>query len=352
MSLGPLMVDIAGFELDSTDVEVLKHPLVGGVILFARNYADPQQLTQLTASIHQIKKPQLLIAVDHEGGRVQRFRVGFTELPPAAEIGKLFDQDKDQGLLIAERCGWLLGVELRSHGVDFSFAPVLDLFSTHSSVINDRAFHENPESVVRIASAYINGMHRGGVAAIGKHFPGHGTVAADSHLELPVDDRSFYDIANSDLIPFRRLAEKLEGIMPAHVLYPKIDRLAAGFSTVWIQQILRQEYAFKGVVFSDDLSMAGALTAGDIVARANAAKQAGCDMLLVCNDRASVLKLLASWQPGADPVGQVRLMRLHGKAAQYQSAEFKQDERWQAAHREIEKLTAAPSLDLGDDSPA
>lgn len=346
------MVDIAGTQLQPVDIDVLNHPLVGGVILFSRNYENPDQLARLTESIHAIKKPQLLIAVDQEGGRVQRFRSGFTEIPAASTFGSFYDTDKEYAFGLSERCGWLLGVELRSVGVDFSFAPVLDLLNPKSTVISERAFHRDPVAVVEIANAFIAGLQRGGVAAIGKHFPGHGTVVADSHLELPIDDRSYYDLSNSDLIPFGRLASKLQGVMPAHVLYPQVDNVAAGYSKIWIQQILRQEYSFQGVVFSDDLSMQGALAAGNIVARADAAKNAGCDMLLVCNDRTSVNKLLAAWRPDSDPLGQVRLMRLHGKSPEIKRARLSTHKQWLSAHNEIENLTQAPSLDLGDDAPA
>lgn len=352
MSLGPLMVDIEGLELTAADMKLLQHSLVGGVILFSRNYQDPEQLERLTKSIHELKTPNLLIAVDQEGGRVQRLRNGFTELPAAAIIGSIYDKDKQSAVSLAQRFGWLLAVELRAVGIDFSFAPVLDVFNPKSTVINDRAFHSDPSAIVDIASGFINGLKRGGVAAIGKHFPGHGSVAADSHLELPIDDRSYYDLSQLDLIPFRRLAEKLQGVMPAHVLYPKVDNVAAGFSPVWIQKILREEYQFQGVVFSDDLSMKGALSAGDIVERAVAAKNAGCDMVLVCNDRASVHELITKWRPDSDPVGQVRLMRLHGKAATLARADFSLNDEWLSAHNEIQNLTLAPSLELGDDTPA
>ena len=346
------MVDIEGVELDPTDVDLLRHPLVGGVILFARNYQDPEQLARLTRHIHEIKTPNLLIAVDQEGGRVQRLRNGFTELPAAAAIGSFYDDDKQKAIALAERCGWLLAVELRAVGIDFSFAPVLDLFTEKSTVINDRAFHKDPAAIVDIAGGFIAGLKRGGVAAIGKHFPGHGSVAADSHLELPVDERSYYDISHLDLIPFRRLAGKLQGVMPAHVLYPKVDNVAAGFSRVWIQQILREEFNFQGVVFSDDLTMKGALTAGNIIERADAAKNAGCDMILVCNDRPSVIQLIAGWRPESDPLGQVRLMRLHGKAAALKRRDFANNEEWLSTHHDIQNLTPMPSLDLGDDTPA
>ena len=346
------MVDIEGVELDSTDIDLLKHPLIGGVILFSRNYRDPEQLISLTKQIHEIKTPNLLIAVDQEGGRVQRLRNGFTEIPAAATIGSVYDENKQKALALAERCGWLLAVELRAVGIDFSFAPVLDLFTEKSTVINDRAFHKDPAAIVDIAGSFVAGLKRGGVAAIGKHFPGHGSVEADSHLELPVDERSYYDISHLDLIPFRRLAEKLQGVMPAHVLFPQVDRVPAGFSRVWIQQILREEFNFQGVVFSDDLTMKGALAAGDIIERATAAKNAGCDMILICNDRVSVNQLVAGWHPESDPLGQVRLMRLHGKAPILERGDFATNAEWLAIHEELMNLTPMPSLDLGDDAPA
>ncbi|MEM7467345.1 MAG: beta-N-acetylhexosaminidase, partial [Pseudomonadota bacterium] len=301
---------------------------------------------------HNLRTPKLLVAVDQEGGRVQRFRQEFTELPPAAVFGSIYDEEPIEALRLAEQCAWLLAQEIAAVGVDFSFAPVLDRYNRSSTVINDRAFHEQVEVVVDIARAFIAGLHSGGVAAVGKHFPGHGTVIADSHHELPVDDRSYYDISAADLIPFRRLAQKLEGMMPAHVLYPQVDRLPAGFSKVWIKDILRGECDFKGAVFSDDLSMKGAHAEGDIFARADAAKNAGCDMLLVCNDRPAVKQLLVSWKSESDPLSQVRLIRLHGKTQENASEKLRQDDTYLAIKSELESLNQNPSLNLGDDAPA
>ena len=343
------MTDFDGETLTAPDRDVLMHPLVGGVVLFSRNYADPEQLTALTAEIHALRTPKLLIAVDHEGGRVQRFRSGFTELPSAAVIGAVYDDQPDQGLAFARECGWLMASELRAVGVDFSFAPVLDLRNTQSRIIDDRAFHADPHAVGRLAHAFIQGMHEAGMAAVGKHFPGHGTVAADSHVELPVDDRSFYDLTNADLIPFRLLAKNLEGMMPAHIRYPQIDGEPAGYSRVWIRDILRSELGFQGIVFSDDLNMSGAAGVGDVVARARLALDAGCDLVLLCNDRPGAEQLLSSFEQGAEPVTLVRLMRMHGKGESAPLADLRHDPRWLAATDRVARAGESRALDLGDD---
>lgn len=349
MSLGPLMTDFGGVELDQIDREILSHPVVGGVILFSRNYETPEQIYAVTTELHELRSPRLLIAVDHEGGRVQRFRKGFTELPPAAMIGDVYDDDPAAGLAFAEQCGWIMASELRSVGVDFSFAPVLDLRNPGSRIIDDRALHSDPHCVARIARAYVNGMHQAGMAAVGKHFPGHGSVAADSHLELPVDERSYYDIANTDLLPFRLLAPDIEGIMPAHIQYPKVDNEPAGFSSVWIKNVLREELGFQGIVFSDDLMMAGAEHAGDVNERAAAAIAAGCDIILLCNDRAATERLVSNPGVHVEPVTQVRLMRMHGKGHPAPLEQLQKDERWLAANTSIARLNQARVLDLGDD---
>jgi beta-N-acetylhexosaminidase len=343
------MTDFDGVELNDVDREILRHPLVGGVILFSRNYESPEQIRAITSELHALRSPKLLIAVDHEGGRVQRFRSGFTELPPAAAIGDLYDDDPAAALALAEQCGWVMAIELRSVGVDFSFAPVLDLRNPRSRIIDDRAFHHDPRCVARIARAYINGMHQAGMAAVGKHFPGHGTVAADSHVELPVDDRSYYDIANNDLTPFRLLASDIEGVMPAHVLYPQVDNEPAGFSRVWVENILRQELGFQGIVFSDDLHMSGAAQKGDVSERAALALGAGCDVVLLCNDRASAERLLSSFRAQVEPVTQVRLMRMHGKGHPGLLRRLCNDDRWVAANASISRINQTHELDLGDD---
>ena len=349
MSLGPLMTDFDGLELDKVDREILSHPLVGGVILFSRNYESPEQIREITTELHALRSPKLLIAVDHEGGRVQRFRSGFTQLPSAAAIGDLYDDDPAAALVIAEQCGWLMAIELRSVGVDFSLAPVLDVRNPHSRVIDDRAFHRDPRCVARIAHAYVNGMHQAGMAAVGKHFPGHGTVVADSHLELPIDERSYYDIANSDLVPFRLLAPDIEGMMPAHIMYPKVDNEPAGFSPVWVKNILRGELEFQGVIFSDDLTMSAAARSGDIGDRATAALEAGCDVVLQCNDRAGAERLISDFRADVEPLTQVRLMRLHGKGDPGPLTDLPNDDRWVAANANLSRIEQMRVLDLGDD---
>ena len=313
MSLGPAMIDVEGVSLTEVEKERLAHPLVGGVILFSRNYQDHQQLQSLIDEIHQVNKKPLLIAVDHEGGRVQRFRDGFTHIPAAAEFGSVFDMDKRRARLLAELAGWVLASELRAVGVDFSFTPVLDLNYEKSIVIGDRSFHRNPDFVSDLASHLITGLKKAGMAAVGKHFPGHGYVEADSHVDLPVDHRSIDDIRMDDLIPFERMTKQgLDGVMPAHVIYDQVDPNPAGFSRFWLQTVLRKEINFQGVIFSDDLSMEGARSAGNVVARANAAMRAGCDMILVCNDPDAVDELLDGFNYQPDPVLSSRLVRLHG----------------------------------------
>ncbi|MCF8174544.1 MAG: beta-N-acetylhexosaminidase [Burkholderiaceae bacterium] len=304
--LGPLMIDIVGLELSELDRERLLHPLIGGVILFARNYRDTEQLTALCASIHALRSPMLPIAIDHEGGRVQRCRTGFTHLPPMRRLGELWDRDPVAARAAAADIGYLLAAELRACGVDLSFTPVLDLDWGPSGVIGDRAFHRDPAAVAALAGALIEGLRAADMGCCGKHFPGHGWVAADSHLTIPVDERSLADMA-PDLEPYRHL--KLDAVMPAHVIYPQVDARPAGFSPVWLD-MLRKEFKFDGVIFSDDLSMEGASFAGDMVHRAEAAWNAGCDVLLVCNAPDAVASVLTNWKPAHDPVRAARLERL------------------------------------------
>lgn len=301
---GPLMIDIAGTALTDLDRERLLHPLVGGVILFSRNYADPAQLTALTAEIHALRP--LLIAVDHEGGRVQRFRDGFTRLPPMRAIGQAYDRDAAAGLSAARDVGYVLAAELRSRGVDYSFTPVLDLDYGPSRVIGDRAFHRDPAAVVALAGALGEGLREGGMGTCGKHFPGHGYVIPDSHVELPVDERQLADMAD-DLRPYRELP--LDGVMAAHVIYSCFDCNTAVFSNRWIDY-LRNDVKFDGVVFTDDLSMAGAGVVGDMLARVRTAYAAGCDMLLVCNAPDAVGQVLDGWQPEIDPARSARVQQL------------------------------------------
>jgi beta-N-acetylhexosaminidase len=316
MRLGPVLVDVAGLELNPDDIERLQHPQVGGVILFARNFAAPLQLIQLAHSIRELRSPQLLIAVDHEGGRVQRFRHGFTTIPAMRELGKLWDRDPAQGIAAARGCGFVIGSELQAHGVDFSFTPVLDVDYGESSVIGDRALHADPNVIAVLAEALQAGLNAAGMMSVGKHFPGHGYVRADSHLETPIDDRTLTEISQRDLVPFQRMARSgMGGMMPAHVIYPKVDAKPAGFSSVWLQKILREKLGFDGLIFSDDLSMEGASTAGGMMARANAALNAGCDMVLLCNDPRAQDSLLEGLErrPIA-PTLPRRMEKMRGKA--------------------------------------
>ena len=311
--LGPVHVAIAGLELGSADRERLLHPLVGGVILFAPNFSDREQLCRLCAEIHALRTPQLLISADQEGGRVQRFRAGFTPLPPMRRIGALWDRDRRRAVELARACGITMAAELRACGVDLSLAPVLDVDHGASTIIGDRAFHSDAHAIAEIAGALIDGMHDAGMASVGKHFPGHGFIAADSHLELPIDDRSLQAIEQCDLVPFVALARKLAGMMPAHVLYPQIDARPAGFSPVWIRDILRGRLGFPGAVFSDDLGMAGAAGEGTLAERARAAFAAGCDLVLACTPEGADA-LLDELRYSMPPDATRRLAALFGDA--------------------------------------
>ena len=306
LPLGPLMIDIAGTELTDVERQRLCHPLVGGIILFSRNYASRQQLTALTAEIHALRQPRLLIAVDHEGGRVQRFREGFTRLPAMRALGQLYDRDPPAALAAARAVGLVLAADLRACGVDYSFTPVLDLDYGPSRVIGDRAFHRDPGVVIALAGALGEGLKQGGMGTCGKHYPGHGYVIPDSHVELPVDDRPMAGM-QEDLLPYRQLP--LDAVMAAHVIYDCLDCNTAVFSSKWIDY-LRNDIKFNGVVFTDDLSMAGAGVVGDMLARVQAAWAAGCDMLLVCNAPDSVQLVLDNWRPEIDPLRSQRVQRL------------------------------------------
>jgi beta-N-acetylhexosaminidase len=341
MSLGPLMIDLLGTTVTPEEQELMHHPLVGGVILFTRNYADPEQLTQLVASIHGVRNPPLLVAVDHEGGRVQRFREGFSALPSARRIGLEFDLDPRAGVELARRMGWLMAAELRVRGVDISFAPCVDLDYGISEIIGDRAFHSRPDVVVQLASAYMKGMREAGMAATAKHFPTHGAVVADSHQSLPVDRRELTDMTD-DLSVYRRLmANGLSAVMVAHVLFPAEDAVPASLSSRWVRGVLRSDLRFQGVVFTDDLSMGGVVAADDdIVTRARQALSAGCDMLPVCNNRPGVIKLLERLDVEPEPTSRLRLVRMHGKERDLAPSE------WQRSRELLARCTAAPTLKL------
>tara|TARA_R110002050_G_scaffold9504_1_gene33414 strand:+ start:574019 stop:575062 length:1044 start_codon:yes stop_codon:yes gene_type:complete len=346
MTLGPLMVDVLGLELSEQERDILRHPLVGGVILFSRNYESPEQVAALTASIRALREPHLIISVDHEGGRVQRFRKGFTRLPPIGALGKHYMQHPKQTLDYAEKTGWLMAAELRAVGVDFSFAPVLDLDYGVSEIIGDRAFHRDPEAVASMAYAYIQGMKRAWMPAVGKHFPGHGAVEVDSHLGLPVDTRHFEDMIQADILPFSRLCQtELAGIMPAHIVYEQSDSLPAGFSPFWIKEVLRDRLGFQGAVLSDDLSMEGAAVMGNSLERAEAALDAGCDMVLVCNKPESVIQVIDGLKVKDDALRHMRLVRLHGRHGMGREELFASQE-WKEAANTILRYAPDPEREL------
>ncbi len=349
MSLGPLMVDFAGTELTADDIELLRHPLVGSVLLFSRNYRSPQQLAALTAAIRALRMPHLLIAVDHEGGRVQRFREGFTQLPAVHLLGRRFDEDKREALSLAHAVGWLMASELHAVGVDFSFAPCVDLDYGVSEIIGDRAFHRDADAVAALAAAYLAGMREAGMASVAKHFPGHGAVVADSHVALPVDRRAIVDM-EPDLRPYRLLIEnQLPGVMAAHVVYPAVDALPASLSSRWIGEILRGTLGFHGCVFADDLSMAGAAAFGDVAQRARLAFAAGCDVLPICNDRQAVRTVLGSFDPDiTTPASQARLVRMRARGEP--SKALKDSPHWQETAARIANLSIAPPLVLTEEA--
>ncbi len=347
MSLGPVMVDVAGIALEPEDREFLAHPLVGSVILFSRNFESPEQLRRLVAEVHAIRNPALLVAVDQEGGRVQRFQSGFTRLPPLREIGRRWNAGRADGLALARELGWLMASELRAVGVDLSFAPCVDLDYGVSRVIGDRALHSDAAVVGELAVSYLLGMREAGMAGTAKHFPGHGAVAADSHVALPVDRRAWPDI-EADLAPYRRLiANELASVMVAHVVFPDVDQHPASLSPRWIGGVLRKELGFRGAVFADDLSMAGAAAAGDITTRARQALAAGCDVLPVCNDRAAAIELLERLRRPVDPVSRMRLARLHGREPGGLALDA--DPRWHAAVASARDCIERPALQLEGD---
>jgi beta-N-acetylhexosaminidase len=346
MTLGPLMVDLEGVSISQLEKDLLQKPEVGGVILFTRNFASVEQITELVKELHDLRSPRLLIAVDHEGGRVQRFHEGFSRIPAAASYAKAAKGDLERSRQLAERAGWLMAIELRACGIDFSFAPVLDLAHGLSGVIGDRAFHSRPATVATLAYAFMHGMNRAGMQAVGKHFPGHGGVVEDSHVAMPVDHRELEELLRSDIVPFENMIEnKLAGIMPAHVIYDKVDDKPAGYSAFWIQNILRQRFGFQGVVFSDDLSMEAAGIAGGYGERADAALKAGCDMALVCNHLDGAIEAAEFIKGYSDPTSQLRLVKMHGKH-DISWTQLKQDEHWQQISMQIVALNDSPELEM------
>jgi len=327
--LGPVMIDIEGLELTAEDRELLRHPLVGGLIFFARNYRDRVQLRALVTAIREVR-PEILLAVDQEGGRVQRFRDGFTRLPSMQALCERANSEQLQDV------GWLLAAELLAVGLDFSFAPVLDADDDHCRIIGDRSFCADPARLPARAGPFIRGMHEAGMAATGKHFPGHGHVLEDSHEELPEDERTLEEVMASDGLPFIECIEvgELDAVMPAHIRFVQVDSQPVGFSRYWLQQVLRDRLGFDGVIFSDDLSMEGAGAAGDYGARIRAALDAGCDMGVVCNNRAGALEALEALDGFPPrPESSDRLQRMRGRPRIKSWAELESSERWQRTRR-------------------
>jgi beta-N-acetylhexosaminidase len=339
------MIDVPGAVLTAADRELLAHPSVGGLILFTRNFESIEQLGALVAEARAVRSPPLLIAVDHEGGRVQRFRQDFTVLPAMRLIGREYDVDAAGARQLARQCGWLLAAELRAMAIDLSFAPVVDLNYGVSSVIGDRALHRNPRAVAELAIAFVNGMRDAGMAATAKHFPGHGAVAPDSHVAVPVDRRPLADL-DEDMYPYQRLIDNgLASILAAHVVFSQVDTLPAGFSSRWLQSELRGRMRFSGAIFSDDLNMVGAGIVGDMIERVRAALAAGCDMVPVCNNRPAVEQVLGALRPKLDPLSQVRLARLHGRPGVSRALLHTMDE-WQTSERAIRGAMDRPLLKL------
>ncbi len=329
--MGPVMIDVEGFTLSAVEKQKINHPNTGAVILFSRNYSSPEQIEKLISEIRQARHGDILIAVDQEGGRVQRFQTGFTRLPPAAAFAEHPE--------LAKSAGWLMASELLALGVDFSFAPVLDIDCGISEIIGNRSFSQDPLLATQLASHFTKGMNSAGMAATGKHFPGHGAVALDSHLTLPIDTRDLNIICDKDILPFKQLiAEGLEAIMPAHVVYPQVDSLPAGFSKKWIQGILRTELNFNGVVFSDDLSMEGAASIGNYSQRAKLALDAGCDMVLVCNNSTAAEEVLSSIPISQNIIREQRLTTMIGKP-QFSRKQLIQSDKWLTISKKISTLS-------------
>lgn len=346
MSLGPVIADIEGTSLNAEDRKLLSHPNVGGIILFSRNFESVEQLCELTTELHALRKPRLLVGADQEGGRVQRFRSGFTALPPMAVYGSLFAEDKNKARALAETHGWLAAVELLASGVDLSFAPVLDLRRTATGVIGDRAFDHNPEIVSQLAAGLVRGMTRAGMAAVGKHFPGHGGVKEDTHLQAAEDKRPLSALQGEDLLPFKHMIKNgLAGLMTNHLSYPLIDKAAVTYSSFWLREYLRGKLGFNGVIFSDDLGMAAAKGMGTPLQCAQAALSAGCDMVLPCNNREACTEVVFGLGDCIEPSSQMRYVRLHGKR-KYNWTQLRALPEWQRARETLLELNISPELDV------
>lgn len=341
------MLDVEGLTLTPADRALLREPAVGGVILFSRNFASPAQLADLVSAVRAVRSPPLLVAVDHEGGRVQRFRDGFSDIPPMRRLGRQYDSDPESALSLAKTAGWLIASELRAMDIDLCFAPCVDLDWGVSEIIGDRAFHSDPQIVAGLASAFCRGLRSAGMAAVAKHFPGHGAVVADSHLQLPVDRRAFGDLLD-DMRPYESLIGKrqLAGVMMAHVVYAELDPAPASFSSYWIQNQLRSQLGYDGAIFGDDLSMKATESFGSMVARAKLALESGCDMIPICNDRAAAATAVAALRDYSNPLSLVRLARLHGTGHVMRESLLASDE-WHAAADRLKQWLDRPELKLG-----
>ena len=346
MSLGPVMLDIDGLSLTPADRDLLREPAVGGLILFSRNYESPQQIADLVAEVRALRSPPPIVAVDHEGGRVQRFRDGFSAVPPMRTIGRQYNREPDAALALARQAGWLIGSELRAVGIDLSFAPCVDLDWGVSEVIGDRAFHAKPEIVASLAAEFSRGMRSSGMAAVAKHFPGHGAVVADSHEKLPVDRREYGDLLD-DMRPYDKLIGSglIAGVMMAHIVYREMDAMPAGFAPYWIQRELRERLGFDGAVLSDDLSMKATREYGSMADRAKLALEAGCDMVLVCNDRSAAASTVKALRDYSNPLSLVRLARLHGTGHVMRETLLASDE-WHQANSALTSWQERPQLEL------
>jgi beta-N-acetylhexosaminidase len=340
------MLDIEGVSLTPADRDLIREPAVGGVILFSRNYESPEQITDLVAKIRALKSPPVLIAVDHEGGRVQRFRDGFSRIPAMRHIGHEYDENPEEALRLARQAGWLIASELRAAGIDLCFAPCIDLDRGISEIIGDRAFHNKPEVVGELAVAFSRGLRSAGMAAVAKHFPGHGAVAADSHLKLPVDRRD-YGLLLDDMRPYDKLISNslVAGVMIAHIVYREMDSMPAGFSRYWIENELRSRLGFGGAVFCDDLTMKATEAYGSMRKRARLALDAGCDMVLVCNDRRTAEQAVMSLNEYSNPLSQVRLARLHGTGHALRDS-LRASEIWQEAIDSFSRWDQRPEFEL------
>lgn len=331
MPIGPVMLDLEGYEINAREKDLLQNPYVGGLIYFSRNYASPNQVADLSQAIRETAGRDILIAVDHEGGRVQRFREGFSVIPPMGALlgeAKSNSESLEQAQQQAYQCGAMIALEVQAVGIDFSFAPVLDLNRQISQVIGDRAFSGVVDEVVSLGRQFIKGMNDFGMATTAKHFPGHGSIAADSHIAIPVDERSKQEIFTQDMQVFTELAQEYQAVMPAHVIYPYVDDKPAGFSSIWLKEILRSKLGFDGVIFSDDLSMKGAEVVGGYQARSDSALQAGCDMVLVCNHPKEGQQLVESARFDIDPASTARLQKMKGRALEYNLAKVQQSDNW------------------------